>query len=103
MLKASLRLSIMRLWKAASSVAPSFENSYPCRIFLTARSIRFLSMMSPMLFEVDGKRDDLHRASSVSIIEALAGHLGHIELYLLVQAVHGVVPAPELTCEVEVR
>jgi len=35
-LKASLRLSIMSLWKAASSFAPSFENSYLCLIFLTA-------------------------------------------------------------------
>src|SRR5260370_5016683 len=45
------------------------------------------------VLEVDRKRDDLHGASSVSIVKTFAGHLGHIELYRLVQAVHDVVHA----------
>ena len=36
------------LVESASSAAPSFENSYLCLIFLTASSMRFLSMMSPI-------------------------------------------------------
>jgi hypothetical protein len=37
------------------------------------------------VFEVDGKRDDLRGAPSISIIEALAGQLGYIEFCRPVQ------------------
>jgi hypothetical protein len=43
--------ALIDAWLGMSSdyiLRPSFENSYLCLIFLTASSMRFLSMMSPI-------------------------------------------------------
>ena len=44
----SRRFSMTRAWKARNSVVPSVEKAQRFLIFFAARSIRFLSMMSPI-------------------------------------------------------
>ena len=88
--------SIVRLWNADSSSAPSGENWKRRLIFLVASSLRFLSMMSPICSRLMAKETISIARCALALVEAAAGQLGHIELDRLVETVDAVVHPRDL-------